>query len=205
MKHLASILIAAASALLLSGCGTIQRVANNSGINAGNILGNATMKTHTFNAIPQNVQELQALPEADMKDPYGVASLVMVALLRYETDPEACFEMLNWLKGPESLSGYERQFIKERLQGKTYKPRSFFQGATVANNYTPTKPYKITPTYNPYSFQNANWAQIYFTSGGADSPRQIKLRQKPSTGEWFLNEIMTLSDIREPASSDPWY
>ena len=204
MKHLVSIISAVAATLLFAGCGSIKNVVNNGSgngaFNAANILGNASIKTYTFNAIPQNVQELQALPEANMKDPYGVA-----ALLRYETDPEACFEMLNWLKGPESLSSYERQFIRERLEGKTYKPRSFFQGATVANNYAPSKPYKIQPVYNPYTFQNANWATVYVRSFGADNPRTIKLRQKPSTGEWFLNEIQCLSDIREPASENPWY
>ncbi len=56
----------------------------------------------------------------------------------------------------------------------------------------------------PYSFGTDNWATMYVMSGGADSPRTIKLRQKPSTGEWFLNEIQCLSDIRVPAAADPW-
>jgi len=45
---------------------------------------------------------------------------------------------------------------------------------------------------------------MYVTSGGADSPRPIKLRKKPSTGQWFLNEIQCLSDIRTPVAADPW-
>ena len=35
-------------------------------------------------------------------------------------------------------------------------------------------------------------------------PRQIRLRTKPSTGEWFLWEQFILSDIRPPKSADPW-
>jgi len=36
-------------------------------------------------------------------------------------------------------------------------------------------------------------------------PRPIKLRQKPSTGEWFLWEYSSpLSGIRIPAAEDPW-
>ena len=36
-------------------------------------------------------------------------------------------------------------------------------------------------------------------------PRPIKLRQKPSTGEWFLWEYSSpLSGIRTPAAQDPW-
>ncbi len=56
----------------------------------------------------------------------------------------------------------------------------------------------------PYSFDTENWATMYVKSAGADAPRSIKLRKKPSTGQWFLNEIQCLSDIRVPAAEDPW-
>ena len=192
MKRIMMILAAFAASVLLSGPAQ------------GGIFG-AKAKNYTFNSLPQNLSELKALPQADMKDPYGVAALTIAALCRYETNPEACYEMLDWLKGPESLSTYEKSFLKDRLQGKTYKPRSFFQGATPSNNYTPTQPYKLTPVSNPYSFQESGWATIYVRSGGADTERPIKLRQKPSTGEWFLNDIQCLSDIRTPANENPWY
>ena len=182
MKRLLTFFSIAATAVILNSCGALSLL-------------NGGIKTYTFYNLPENLQELQALPEANMKDPYGVAALTIAALCRYETNPE---------KGPESLSTYEKQFIKERLQGKTYKPRSFFQGATPQNNYTPTQPYKLTPVSNPYTFQNDGWATIYLRSGGADSERPIKLRQKKSTGEWFLNDIQCLSDIRTPANENPW-
>lgn len=202
MKRFLSISLSLLAVLiLLCGCGAIK---TNGG---GNILSgvlNGGIKTYTFYNLPENLEELKALPEANLKDPYGVAALVMAALCRYETNPADCFEMLNWLKGPEPLSNYEKQFIRERLDGKAYKPRSFFQGATPANNYTPSNPYKFTPVSSPYTFQNAGWASIRVRSGGADSERFIKLRQKGSTGEWFLNEIQCLSDIRTPANENPW-
>ncbi|MBQ9450204.1 MAG: hypothetical protein IJU34_02660 [Bacteroidales bacterium] len=205
MKRILSIAAAlAATVALLAGCSALKNVANNAGINTGSLL-NGGIKTYTFYNLPENLEQLQKLPEANMKDPYGVAALVIAALCRYETNPEDCFEMLNWLKGPESLSTYEKQFIKERLTGKTYKPRSYFQGATPNNNYTPSNPYKFRPESNPYTFQNAGWATIWVRSGGADNPRSIKLRQKGSTGEWFLNDIQCLSDIRTPANENPWY
>ena len=100
------------------------------------------------------------------------------------------------------------QFIRERLAGKTYKPFSYFEGATPANNYTPKQPYKITVKSNQYTFtkdgSGHEWASMMVTSGGADNPRNIKLRKKGSTGQWFLNEIQCLSDIRTPAADDPW-
>jgi len=102
------------------------------------------------------------------------------------------------------FSQSEKQFLQDRLRGKGYKPRSFFAGATPENAYSPTMPYSITVSENPYSFYNENWATLYVTSGGADTPRQIKLRKKPSTGQWFLNEIQCLADIRVPKEEDPW-
>ena len=65
-------------------------------------VGNKT-KTFTFNSLPHNVQELQALPEASLTDVYATAALSLLALANYETDKAACFEMLNFLKGPEPL------------------------------------------------------------------------------------------------------
>ena len=134
----------------------------------------------------------------------AVAALTLLALTRYGDNPDACYEMLNFLKGPEPLSTYEKQFIRERLQGKEYKPFSYFAGSSPDNNYTPAKPYKITVSSNPYSFQEDGWAVMHVTSSGADNPRQIKLRQKKSTGQWFLNDIQCLSDIRTPAKDDKW-
>ena len=135
---------------------------------------------------------------------YKTVALTLVALCRYEQDPDETVAMLNFLKGPAEVSPYEKQFIKERLSGKTYIPRSFFEGATPQNSYTPTVPYTITVSETPYSFDNENWATLYVKSGGADNPRSVKLRKKPSTGQWFLNEIQCLSEIRVPVEEDPW-
>ncbi len=161
-------------------------------------------ETFTFAQLPTTVAELQNLPEASLDSAYKTAALVMAVLCHYETNPAECFEMLNFLKGPEPLNGFQQQFINERLQGKTYIPRSYFNGATVENNYQPTTPYTIVISENPYSFDNENWGVMWVKSAGADSPRQIKLRKKPSTGQWFLNEIQCLGEIRTPAAADPW-
>lgn len=157
-----------------------------------------------FANLPQNKEELMALPEADLLSPHKTAALSMVALLMFEKDPEVCFSMLDALRGPEPLSPYGKSFIKERLAGKEYKVKSFFQGATVENGYEPTTPYTITVSDNQYSFTEENWATVHVKSAGADSERGIKLRKKPSTGQWFLNDILCLSDIRVPAAEDPW-
>ena len=161
-------------------------------------------ESFTFSAIPAGTAELQALPEASLDSAFKTAALTILALCAYEKSPDTCFEMLNFLKGPAEVSTYEKQFIGERMRGKEYKARSFLSGATPENSYQPTTPYTITVSENPYSFDEENWATLYVTSGGADAPRPIKLRKKPSTGQWFLNDIQCLADIRVPVAEDPW-
>lgn len=161
-------------------------------------------ESFTFSAVPSDLAELKALPKASLDSAFKTAALAVLSLCVYEKDPDIAFEMLNYLKGPEELSSYEKQFIKERLEGKSYKPRSFFKGATPENNYKHSEPYVISVSETPYSFKEDNWATLYVASGGADSPRSVKLRKKPSTGQWFLNELQCLSDIRVPVSEDPW-
>ena len=90
MKRILSIVCIAATAWLLTACGSVIQLPRN-GMNGG-------IKTYTFYNLPENLQDLQSLPEANLKDPYGVAALTIAALCRYETNPDACFEMLNWLK-----------------------------------------------------------------------------------------------------------
>jgi len=157
-----------------------------------------------FTSLPKNAAELMALPESSLDSPFKTAALAIAALCSLERDENAAFEMLDFLKGPEPLSTYEKQFIRERLAGKCYKSFSFFDGATPENGYKPDEPYTIRVSEGPYSFDNENWAVLYVKSGGADNPRPIKLRKKPSTGQWFLSELQCLSDIRVPAQEDKW-
>ena len=143
-------------------------------------------------------------PESCLDSPFKTTALVLLVLCNYERNENTTYEMLDFLKGPESVSGYEKQFIKERLAGKYYKPFSYFAGTSPKNGYIPTEPFTITVYENPYSFDNENWAIMWVKSSGADTERQVKLRRKPSTNQWFLNEILCLSDIRIPESEDPW-
>ena len=161
-------------------------------------------ETFIFNALPQNIEELKALPEADLSTPYQTAALTVLALCGYEDNPEAAIDMLNFLKGPQPLSNYDIQFLRDRLTGKGYKPFSFLHGSMPENGYTPAQPYQITVFDGPYSFQEDGYAQLMINSSGADSPREIKLREKPSSGQWFLWENYLLADIRAPKSDDPW-
>ena len=161
-------------------------------------------ETFTFTTIPRSVADLKALPESDLSTPFKTCALTMLVLLNYGDDVNATIEMLNYLKGPEPMNAYQIQFLKDRLAGKEYVARSFFEGSSPQNNYIPTEPLKITVYDNPYSYPEAGWATLHMDSTGADSPRQIKCRLKPSTNQWFMVENLALSDIRTPVAADPW-
>ena len=161
--------------------------------------------TIVFNNLPKTLAELKTLPEAALKTPEGTAALTIAALCVYPENKDACLEMLDYLRGPRPLSPFERQFIRDRfMDGKDYIPRSYFAGAVPGNDYTPSQPYTLTFTDSAATFAEDGYKRLDVRSGGADSPRQITLRLKPSTGQWFLWEQMLLAGIRIPTSQDAW-
>lgn len=160
--------------------------------------------TFTFEKIPENEDELKALPEAVLDTPFKAAALTLLALCRYSENADDGIAMLNFLKGPQPLTPRDIQFLRDRvMDGKNYVARSFLKGASPDNDYTPSVPYTVTVSANPYSYESEGYAVLWLTSGGADSPRQVKLRAKGGK-TWFLWEQMLLSDIRKPKSQDPW-
>lgn len=160
--------------------------------------------TVAFDALPADLGELKACPLSDLKLPYGTAALTVAALNRWEEDRESTHAMVNYLRGPRPMSPFEEQFLRDRLAGKMYVVRSYFAGTSPGNNYAPSRPYSITFFEDPYTWQNEGYCRLVCVSSGADSPRQIQLRKKESTGEWFLWENYLLPDIRVPAEADPW-
>ena len=160
-------------------------------------------ETFVFASIPTNLDELSSLPEAAMNNPFQAAALTVLALCRYCEDTQMGIEMINFLKGPQPLSAYEIQFLRERLSGKKYVAYSYFMGTTPENNYTPANPLTITISEDPYSYAEDGYAKLVIRSSGADSPRPIKLRRK-GQDQWFLWEQFLLSDIRQPIAADPW-
>ena len=156
--------------------------------------------------LPINLAQLQAMPEGNLRKPEHTAALTIAALCIYPINREASLEMLHYLQGPRGITPYDKQFLEDRFRDKDYVPRSYFAGSTPQNNYEPAEPYTVTVFENPYSRSQINegYLTLHVNSGGADSPRQIKLRHKPSTGQWFLWEQFLLSDIRKPVSADPW-
>ena len=113
---------------------------------------------------------------------------------------------MDLLRGPRPMTPYDAQFLRDRLRGKEYLPLAYFEGAAPENSYTPAQPYvlNVLPDPRPQDME-PGYLRLFLQTAGADSPRPIKLRQKPSTGEWFLWEYSSpLSGIRIPAAQDPW-
>lgn len=162
-------------------------------------------ETFTFTALPESLAELQALPEAALDTPFKTAALTVCALCVYAADKDIGTEMLNFLRGPRPLSGMDISFLNDRFRdGKTYVPFSYFKGATPDNDYTPDTPFTLTISTNPYSAANEGYMKLFLTSGGADNPREIVLRERGSDGKWFLWDQFILVGIRDPKSADPW-
>ena len=164
----------------------------------------STRETFTFTALPESLAEMQALPEAALDTPYQTAALALCALCAYAADREIGTEMLNWLRGPRPLSGYDISFLNDRFRdGKLYVPFSYFQGAVPENNYTPNQPFTVTFYTGPYSDANEGYKKLFVNSGGADNPREVVLRMR-GDGKWFLWDQFLLVGIRDAKADDPW-
>jgi len=160
-------------------------------------------KTFTFSALPKNLAQLQALPEAVLADPFQTAALTVCALCVYAEDRTAGTEMLNWLRGPRPLSGYDISFLNDRFRDGKHVPYSYFAGASPENDYTPAQPYTLTFEAGPYADANPGYKKLHIRSGGADNAREVVLRQK-GDGTWLLWDQFLLVGIRQPKSQDPW-
>lgn len=181
----------------------LKSTAQNAVNSAVSSIGNKS-ETFTFAALPESLDEMKALPEATLDSPFKTAALTVCALCAYAADRQIGTDMLNWLRGPRPLNGMDISFLNDRFRdSKEYIPFSYFAGANPDNDYTPTVPYTVTVSSNQYSDSEQNYMNLYIASGGADSPRSVKLRKK-GDGQWCLWEQFLLVGIRIPKSSDPW-
>ena len=158
----------------------------------------------SFPSLPATLDELRALPQASLATPADTAALTVLALCLYPENKAFSLAALDFLRGPRPLSNFDKQFIADRfMDGKDYVPRSYFNGATPQNNYTPAQPLTLRVTAGPYAFAQEGFAKLELRSGGADSPRAVQLR-KAKDGKWYLWEQFLLPDIRKPESENPW-
>ena len=159
--------------------------------------------TVTLSALPATLFEFEALPRKTAEE---VCAAFLCALNLYLKDKDAGVAAMNLLRGPRPMTPYDVQFLRDRLRGKEYLPLAYFEGAAPENSYAPHQPYtlNVLPDPRPQDVEEG-YVRVFLKTAGADSTRPIKLRCKPSTGEWFLWEYSSiLSGIRTPAAQDPW-
>lgn len=155
--------------------------------------------------IPESLQEFEALA-AGQRTPEKISALFLCALSLFDRNMADGVSAMNLLRGPKPMTPYDAQFLRDRLRGKAYLPLAYFEGATPQNGYKPNAPYVLNVLSDPRPQDiEPGYLRVFLKTAGADSPRPIKLRQKASTGEWFLWEYSSiLSGIRIPAAEDPW-
>ena len=159
----------------------------------------------TIQKIPVNLQEFEALA-GTQPAPEKICALFLCALSLFDKDKALGTAAMNILRGPKPMTPYDQQFICDRLRGKSYLPMAYFEGSTPQNGYKPNAPYvlEVAEDSRPQDIEQG-YLRLFLKTAGADSPRPIKLRQKASTGEWFLWEYSSiLSGIRIPGSENPW-
>ena len=157
----------------------------------------------TMSKLPTSVDDLKNY--FDITDEYIAAAALFATLAHFEKDFDAAVEMLDYMMGPESPTRLDKEFLRDRMNWP-YVMRSYFEGATVENDYTPTS-YKLTFHENSYSRDDEGYVRLWSPSSGADNERVFTLRQKKSTREWFVFADSfkgPMSQVREPASLDPW-
>ena len=154
--------------------------------------------SYTFNRLPQNVSGLKELaleiPQTEFRN---VAAMYLVSLLRYADSEQDGLEMIDWLRGSaRPQTNFEKSFIKDRLSGKKYLPRAYFEGAVPENNYTPDKPLKVTLTTDAAP-PPAGYHYCHFFTSGADAERRIVLFETNGLNYlWEYNS--TFLQVKDP-------
>lgn len=158
----------------------------------------------TLQKLPDTLTQFDALLQNGLIRPETTCALFLAALRLYTLEVNAGLAALNRLRGPRPMTGYDAQFIRDRLRGRTYLPMAYFEGATPQNSYTPRVPYvlNVLDDWRPQDIQ-PGYLRIFLKTAGADSPRPMQLRKKGEN--WFLWEYSSiLLGIRIPAAEDSW-
>ena len=179
--------------------------------------------TYTFTTIPTNAAELKQYDITTSDGRYKTMALLILAYRTWTpTNPTDCEEMLSYLNNKE-MTQYYKNFLRDRMKadnGYKYLGNSYLNGATPANNYTPSKPISITLRQDtlpgkgnsisediPYFEPTQTTPAIYrsFTDfAGSDSSRWIYTYKHSKTGKWYIWDQSwhdLLTRIKQPAGN----
>ena len=157
----------------------------------------------TFEQLPQTASDLESLmsvyPQSDARN---TGAFLIASLVRYVDSPDDGMAMIDLLRGPRPMNDMDKSFLKDRLREKNYLPRSYFEGASPENDYTPDTPWTLM-VFDDSMEAEEGYLYIQVATTGADSKRRITLREKD--GQYYLwSYSNVLTGIRLPASLDPW-
>lgn len=179
--------------------------------------------TYTFTTIPTNAEELKQYDITTADGRYKTMALLILAYRTWTpTNPTDCEEMISYLNNKE-MTQYYKNFLRDRMKadnGYKYLGNSYLNGATPANNYTPSKPISITLRQDtlpgkgnsisediPYFEPTQTTPAIYrsFTDfAGSDSSRWICTYKHSKTGKWYIWDQSwhdLLTRIKQPAGN----
>ena len=179
--------------------------------------------TYTFTTIPTNAEELKQYDITTADSRYKTMALLILAYRTWTpTNPTDCEEMISYLNNKE-MTQYYKNFLRDRMKadnGYKYLGNSYLNGATPANNYTPSKPISITLRQDtlpgkgnsisediPYFEPTQTTPAIYrsFTDfAGSDSSRWICTYKHSKTGKWYIWDQSwhdLLTRIKQPAGN----
>ncbi len=152
----------------------------------------------------------------DTDDPVNVSAYFMAGLVRAAESESDGFEIMDYLcasKSPFEDSITEGMPEKETHKAwlkeaeRNYIPRSYYQGATPENGYTPDEPWTIgfkineaqTTDYNSTASNGYEYIVYDIQSSGRDTTRQLVLFKRPKDTRWYMNSFSgILTQIQAP-------
>ena len=147
----------------------------------------------------------------DKTNPYNVVVTFIQVISEYNPDKsDEFYRKLQILLGKyQPISAIMNQNIKDRMMQNN---KFFFlmirrpPRSTPENNYTPQEPLQIEIKENPYMDSQDGYKKLFLKSGGADNERGITLRIAKDGNYYIWSDTFMglLSDIRKPASVEPW-
>ena len=153
-----------------------------------------------FPVLPATLAELAASPYNDLRTPINTAALFVVALGAYSHNREEAITMINYLRGPCPMSADDIRLLDEFFAQNNeagHFANSYLAGATPQNGYTPSQPYLVFITDNPYTYIEKEYAHLLVACSGAEAPRSVTLR-KAGDGLWYLWQHALLEPIYPP-------
>jgi hypothetical protein len=160
--------------------------------------------------LPRDTASFLALRDRLAQTPFGGAAIHVVAVALTLEDRAlglpcltAALDASHLVDGPSGLSGKQPSPIvlrdlRDRLEGKPWVARSYFEGTSPSNGYALPASLSVRIREQPADVGESS-AKVFVFSSGADSPRPIRLLKSPK-GYWKSKEWSSLEvGVRPPA------